>query len=79
MENGVVDSLPLLFVFILLFVVPSQGFRLGGSVLPPCPCYRSSGAPVRYPLPPCPQSFTVDTVVFRLTTSLDKVTSYGAL
>jgi hypothetical protein len=60
-----VESLPLLSIFIILFVVPPQGFRLGESFLPPPPphpCRHPGGALVSSPLPPCPQSFAVDMI-----------------
>jgi hypothetical protein len=54
-ENGEVElPPPLLFIFILLFIVPSQGFRHGGSFLPQRPCHRPGGTPGPSPLPPCP-------------------------
>jgi hypothetical protein len=52
----------LLSAFILLFIIPSQGFRIRGSVLPPHPCHRPGGGQGASPRPPCLQLFDVATV-----------------
>jgi hypothetical protein len=59
---GTWSHFPLLSIFILLFVVPSHGFKLIGSVLPLRLCYRLGGAPCLSSLPLCLQPFAVDMV-----------------
>jgi hypothetical protein len=54
----------LLFIFILLFVITSRVFGLGGSILHPCPCCHVGSTLGPSPVLQCPQSFTVDTVGF---------------
>jgi hypothetical protein len=61
-ESGEGEYLRLFLVFVLLFVITSQRFKLGGSMLPPLPRRCPSGIPSPPPLPPCTQPFTVDMV-----------------
>jgi hypothetical protein len=63
-EVGRGSYLPFFFIFILNFVVTSEGFRLGGSVLPPLPRRSLGGTPGPSPLSSYPQSFAMDMVGF---------------
>jgi hypothetical protein len=54
--------IPLFLIFLLLFNVTSQGFGLGGSILPPLHHHRPGDTSGLSPLPPYMQPFIVDMV-----------------
>jgi hypothetical protein len=61
-ESGEGELRPLFLIFILLFVVTSRGFGLGGSILHPLPRRHSSGTPGPSALPPYMHPIAMDTV-----------------
>jgi hypothetical protein len=50
---------PLFLIFVLLIIVISRRFRLGGSFLPPCPHSHSGGTPKPPPMFLCLPPFIV--------------------